>query len=112
MAKANEILILTGTPGAGKATTAKALAAMPGSPKVQLHPDDFWNFSKQGAIPPFPESAHQESDVAVNVLAQAADGCAKGGYFVVVDGVVAHAFTCSAENRCRKRSGSLPGPRW
>lgn len=96
MTQANEILILTGTPGAGKTTTAKALAAMPGPPKVHLHSDDFWHFIKQGAIPPFLESAHRQNDVVVNVLAQAADGYAKGGYFVVVDGVVGpwflHAF--------------------
>ncbi len=45
-------------PGAGKTTMAKALAAMPGSPKVHLHADDFWHFIKQGAISLFLESTH------------------------------------------------------
>lgn len=92
MIQASEILILTGTPGAGKTTTAKALAAMPGPPKVHLHSDDFWHFIKHGALPPFLESAHRQNEVVVNVLAQAAEGYAKGGYFVVVDGVVGPWF--------------------
>ncbi|QRR33913.1 AAA family ATPase [Hydrogenophaga sp. YM1] len=46
MNQANEIRILTGTPGAGKTTTAKALAETSGSPKVHLHCDDFWRFSR------------------------------------------------------------------
>lgn len=92
MPEANDILILTGTPGAGKTTTAKALAAMPGRPKVHLHSDDFWHFIKHGAIPPFLESAHRQNDIVVNVLAQAADGYAQGGYLVVVDGVIGPWF--------------------
>lgn len=92
MTLTGEILILTGTPGAGKTTTASALAAMPGPPKVHLHADDFWHFIKHGGPPPFLESAHRQNEVVFNVLAHAADGHAKGGYFVVVDGVVGPWF--------------------
>ncbi|MGX5651459.1 AAA family ATPase [Hydrogenophaga borbori] len=92
MNQANEILILTGTPGAGKTTTAKALAETSGSPKVHLHCDDFWHFIRHGAIPPFLESAHKQNETVVKVLAQAAEGYAKGGYFVIVDGVVGPWF--------------------
>ena len=92
MNQANEILILTGTPGAGKTTTSKALAAASGSPKVHLHCDDFWHFIKHGAIPPFLDAAHQQNDTVVKVLAQAAQGYAEGGYFVIVDGVVGPWF--------------------
>ncbi|NCT98523.1 MAG: AAA family ATPase [Comamonadaceae bacterium] len=92
MNQAKDILILTGTPGAGKTTTAKALAATSGSPKVHLHCDDFWHFIKHGAIPPFLESAHKQNETVVKVLAQAAEGYAKGGYFVIVDGIVGPWF--------------------
>ncbi|MGO4843265.1 AAA family ATPase, partial [Rhizobiaceae sp. 2RAB30] len=50
---AGEILILTGPPGSGKTTTARALAASPGSPKVHLHTDDFWHFIRNRLIQPY-----------------------------------------------------------
>ena len=87
-----EVLILTGSPGAGKTTTAQALAREPGSPKVHLHADDFWHFIKNGAVAPYLPEAHEQNKVVVQVLAKAAEGYAKGGYFVVVDGIIGPWF--------------------
>ncbi|WP_445082848.1 AAA family ATPase [Chelativorans sp. YIM 93263] len=87
-----EILILTGTPGAGKTTTASALAALGGSPKVHLHADDFWHFIKHGAVSPYLPEAHRQNEVVLDVLANVAAGYAKGGYFVIVDGIVGPWF--------------------
>ena len=72
------ILILTGPPGAGKTTTARSLAAASGAPAVHLHSDDFWHFIKKGAIPPYLHEAHKQNEVVIAVLAQAAEGYAKG----------------------------------
>jgi broad-specificity NMP kinase len=86
------ILILTGSPGAGKSTAARSLVAASVAPAVHLHSDDFWHFIRKGAIPPYlPESRHQ-NEVVMAVLAKAAEGYAKGGYFVVVDGIVGPWF--------------------
>jgi cytidylate kinase len=89
---AGEILILTGPPGAGKTTTAEALAATPGSPKVHLHADDFWHFIKHGAIAPYLPEAHAQNGVVVDAIAKAAEVYAGGGYFVVLDGIVGPWF--------------------
>lgn len=89
---AGEILILTGTPGSGKTTTAKALAAEGGSAKVHLHSDDFWHFIKNGAVAPYLPEAHQQNAVVVDVLARAAQGYAKGGFFAIVDGIIGPWF--------------------
>lgn len=89
---AGEVLILTGSPGSGKTTTAAALAKAPGAPKVHLHTDDFWHFVKNGAIPPYLPEAHQQNMVVIDILAKAAEGYAKGGYFVIVDGIVGPWF--------------------
>lgn len=80
---AGEVIVLTGTPGAGKTTTAVALAREPGSPKVHLHADDFWHFIKNGAVAPYLPEAHEQNSVVVKILAKAAQGYAQGGYFVV-----------------------------
>ncbi|MBG3877144.1 AAA family ATPase [Desulfovibrio oxamicus] len=86
------MLILTGTPGSGKTTTAQLLAMAPESPKVHLHSDDFWHFIKNGAVPPYLPEAHRQNTVVVDVLASAAAGYAKGGYFVIVDGIIGPWF--------------------
>lgn len=87
-----EILILTGTPGAGKTTIATALAALDGAPKVHLHADDFWHFIKHGAIEPYLPEAHRQNGIVLDVLAGAAARYAAGGYLVVVDGIVGPWF--------------------
>lgn len=127
-----EILILTGTPGAGKTTTASALAALGGSSKVHLHSDDFWHFIKHGMIQPYLSEAHRQNQVVLDVLANVAAGYARGGYFVIVDGIIGPWFLDAfrkislpihyivlrptletAIGRCRARGGdtlSDPGP--
>lgn len=87
-----EILILTGTPGAGKTTTAAALAALGGSAKVHLHSDDFWHFIRHGMIQPYLAEAERQNRVVLDVLANAAAGYARGGFFVIVDGIIGPWF--------------------
>lgn len=89
---AGEVIILTGPPGSGKSTTARAIADLPGSPKVHLHADDFWHFIRNGAISPYRPEAHEQNRVVIDVLAGAAEGYAKGGFLVVVDGIVGPWF--------------------
>jgi len=132
MLHAGEILILTGTPGAGKTTTARALADLPGSPKVHLHSDDFWHVIKAGAIPPYLPEAHSQNAVVMEALSKAAESYAAGGYFVIVDGIIGPWFLPpfrkirvplhyivlrpkleDALRRCRERGGNAlsdPGP--
>ncbi|WP_324617335.1 ATP-binding protein [Microvirga alba] len=102
------------------------------SSKVHLHSDDFWHFIKNGAIQPYLPECHDQNSVVVDVLAQAADGYAKGGYFVIVDGIVGPWFLALFKNisvpvhyvvlrplldvvirRCQERGGDTltdPGP--
>ncbi len=88
----HHILILTGPPGAGTTTAAAALAAMPGSPKVHLHADDFWHVIKHGAIPPYLPEAHDQNGVVMQALADAASAYARGGYLTILDGIVGPWF--------------------
>lgn len=87
-----EILILTGPPGSGKTTAAAALAALPGSAKVHLHSDDFWGFIRHGAIAPYLAEADAQNRIVMEVLAGAVAGFARGGFFVVLDGIIGPWF--------------------
>jgi hypothetical protein len=86
------ILILTGSPGAGKSTAARSLVVASVGPAVHLHSDDFWHFIRKGLIPPYLPESRKQNEVVMAVLAKAAEGYAEGGYFVVVDGIVGPWF--------------------
>jgi hypothetical protein len=59
---------------------------------VHLHADDFRHFIKNGAVAPYLPEAHAQNIVVADILARAAEGYAKGGYFVVVDGIIGPWF--------------------
>ncbi|MCB8819774.1 AAA family ATPase [Microvirga rosea] len=124
MFRPEEILIVTGTPGSGKTTAANSIAQLSGSPKVHLHSDEFWHFIKAGSIPPWHPEAHRQNATVIDVLAGAAARYAKGGYFVLVDGIIGPWFLDAFRNtgavlhyvilrpdleeairRCRERGG-------
>jgi chloramphenicol 3-O-phosphotransferase len=90
--KVAEVLIVTGPPGAGKSTVADALAKSFSFPCVHLHSDDFWGAIKRGLIAPYLPEAHAQNRVVMDALAAAARCYARGGYFVVFDGVVGPWF--------------------
>ncbi|MEP7456857.1 AAA family ATPase [Phyllobacterium sp. SB3] len=129
---AGHILILTGPPGSGKTTTAASLVAAVGIPAVHLHSDDFWHYIKSGLVQPYLPEAHAQNQTVMDVLAGAAESYAKGGFFVVVDGIMGPWFLEpfralsvplhyivlrpvleEAIERCRRRGGNTltdPGP--
>jgi chloramphenicol 3-O-phosphotransferase len=91
-ARPAEVLILTGPPGAGKSTIAHELAATSQVPAVHLHSDDFWGSIKRGLIPPYLPESHDQNQIVVDAVCAAARVYAKGGYFVVLDGIVGPWF--------------------
>jgi predicted kinase len=100
------ILILTGAPGSGKSTVARALAESAATPTVHLHTDDFYTGIKSGFVPPYLPEAQRQNEVVIGVLAQATTGYAQGGYDVIVDGIVGPWFL--EPFRAAARASELP----
>lgn len=85
---AGSLLILTGPPGAGKSSVARLVAENAPRAAVHLHTDSFYVWIRTAFVPPYLPEAARQNDVVLRVIAEAACGYARGGYDVVLDGVV------------------------
>jgi cytidylate kinase len=87
-----EVIILTGPPGAGKTTVAKLIAADASVPTVHLMTDFFYRAIRTGYVLPYLPEAQQQNEVVVEAIVAAVAAYARGGYAVVVDGIVGPWF--------------------
>lgn len=86
------VVILTGPPGAGKSTIARLLAEASENPAVHLHTDDFYVAIRKGYIAPWLPEAQDQNITVIGVIAAAALVYARGGYDVIIDGIVGPWF--------------------
>ena len=87
-AAAGTLLVLSGPPGSGKTTIARALADTAGRPTVHLATDLFYVAIRKGFVQPFLPAAAKQNEVVLDVIVDAMIGYSKGGYDVIVDGIV------------------------
>jgi adenylate kinase family enzyme len=87
-----EILILTGPPAAGKTTVAELIVGQ-WDLSVHLQADYFWDeFIRSGFLRPWMPESHEQNTTVINAITAAAVEYAKGGYSVLVDGIVGPWF--------------------
>ncbi|MGW6442224.1 phosphotransferase-like protein [Lentzea sp. NPDC055074] len=87
-----EVIILTGPPAAGKTSVAGLLATGADVPTVHLVTDRFYRSIRTGFVLPFLPEAHGQNEVVVDAIVSTAATFARGGYDVVVDGIVGPWF--------------------
>lgn len=87
----SSLLIVTGPPGAGKSTVARALASR-FSPSALIEGDAFFAFVATGAIAPWLPESHDQNEVVTRAAAVASGQFVSGGYVTVYDGVVGPWF--------------------
>lgn len=87
------IIVITGAPGTGKTTTASMVAKESDMDKsVHMHTDDFFHYLSKGAIPPHLPESNEQNAVVIEAFLEAAKRYARGGYDVIVDGIVGPWF--------------------
>lgn len=90
MADRPSITIVSGTPGTGKTTISNRLAELwqaEGLRAAHLDSDAFFSFPTN-LIPPETPEAREQNEVVSRAIASAALEFSKGGYSVILDGVV------------------------
>ncbi|RRK30948.1 hypothetical protein EBB54_05850 [Schaedlerella arabinosiphila] len=87
------IIVITGAPGTGKSAASESIAQKSDMEKsVHMYTDDFYHFISKGAIAPhLPESSEQNL-IVIEAFLEAAKRYARGGYDVIVDGIIGPWF--------------------
>lgn len=86
-----DILVISGSPGTGKTTTASIIASNL-IKSVNLHTDDFYHYLCGGAIPPHLPESEEQNFIVIEAFLETAKRFARGGYDVIVDGIVGPWF--------------------
>lgn len=87
------IVLITGSPGTGKTTVSTVVAEESDMKKsVHMHTDDFYHYLSKGAISPHLPESDKQNLIVIEAFLEAAKRYARGGYDVIVDGIIGPWF--------------------
>ena len=87
------IVIVAGAPGTGKSTVSAIIAEESDMEKsVYMHTDDFYHYLSKGAIPPHLPESNEQNLIVIEAFLESAKRFARGGYDVIVDGIIGPWF--------------------
>jgi chloramphenicol 3-O-phosphotransferase len=87
-----DVVILSGPPAAGKTTVAELLSSEASRPTVHLETDRYFRAIRTGFVLPYLPAAEQQNEVVMTAVVRSADAYAKGGFDVIVEGIVGPWF--------------------
>ena len=93
------ILVITGAPGTGKTTISSIIAKESDMEKsVHMHTDDFYHYLSKNAIAPHLPRSNAQNLVVIESFLEAAKRFSRGGYDVIVDGIIGPWFLAPWQN--------------
>lgn len=87
-----EVVLLTGPPAAGKTTVAGLVATDALRPTVHLTTDLYYLAIRTGFVLPYLPEAQRQNEVVIDAIVASVVTYARGGYDVIVDGVIGPWF--------------------
>ena len=87
------IIVITGAPEKGKTTISAVVAKESSMEKsVHMHTDDFYHYLSKGAVPPHLPESNEQNLIVIEAFLEAAKRYVRGGYDVIVDGIIGPWF--------------------
>lgn len=88
----SSVLLLTGPSGSGKTTVAKLVATGAERQTMHLTTDEYYRGIRTGFVAPYLPGAQRQNEVVVDAIVATVGVYARGGYDVVVDGIIGPWF--------------------